>query len=234
MTSTDKDTYILEVDLQEKCAVMGADVYSGMNNGTWAVENVRVQYNNNGEWTDVPGGRITNNPKSKTQLRWNFTQSVETDKIRFCFDDGTRGVKLREVRLYAEQVTVESSKTEVYDMSLGIYLRMDEELAKELRGSYFDAMLYMQYLGDTDQSFIVTADCKRPLPEKIGTTQGDYSVIANVRQEMTYDWEQCCIEMYKENLALEHSLSNDADFVISGTGNVRNIEMVFQVYKKKG
>lgn len=233
MTTTEEDSYILEIDLQESCRVMGADVYSGMSGGTWAVENVRVQYRNNGVWVDVPGGTIQNNPKTKTELRWNFAQTVETDKVRFCFDDGTRGVKIREIKLYDEPASVETSETEVYNMAGGIYLTIDENIAQKLRGNYFDAMLQMQYLGNTEESFTVKADCNRPLPEKIGVTQGDFSVVADVRQEITYTWEQCRIEMYKDNLALEHKLEQNADFVINGTGNIRNIEMTFQVWNKK-
>lgn len=233
MTDTDDDSYWLEVDLQESCHIMGADVISGMSDGTWAVENVQVQYWQNDDWEDVPGGRIDGNPKSKTELRWNFSRPVTTDKIRFVFSDGDRGVKLREVKLYQTKATVENSETEVYNMGKGIYLTVDEVTAEVLRDNYFDAMLYMQYLGDNDQTFSVTADCNRPAPEELGTTQGDFSVVADVRQEITYSWEQCRIRMFNDNLALEHKAENESDFVIKGTGNVRNIEMEFTVYKKR-
>lgn len=118
-------------------------------------------------------------------------------------------------------------------MSKGVWLTVDEATAKLLREHYFDGMLYMQYLGDNEQSFKVTADCSRPLPEKIGVTQGDYSVVSEVRQEITHGWEQCRFALYKDNLALEHNLENGADFLVKGTGNIRNIEMQFKVYKKK-
>ena len=118
-------------------------------------------------------------------------------------------------------------------MNSGVYLTVDEATAAKLRDNYFDAMLYMQYLGNTDQTFKITADCNRPLPEKIGTTQGDFSVVADIRQEITYGWEQCRVQMFKDNLALEHKAEKNSDFVIKGTGNMRNIEMEFKVYKKK-
>nr|QGT51249.1 hypothetical protein Firmicute1046_3250 [uncultured Firmicutes bacterium] len=233
LTKTDADSYWLEVDLQGTRQVMGADIYSGMSNGTWAVENVQVQYWQDGTWQNVPGGKIEGNPKSNTELRWNFNRPVTAEKIRFVFRDGARGVKLREVKLYEERASVESSDVPVYNMGKGIYLTIDESVAAKLRENYFDAMLYMQYLGDTDQTFKVTADCNRPLPEKIGSTQGDFSVVADIRQEITYGWEQCRVQMFRDNLALEHKAEQNSDFVIKGTGNLRNIEMQFQVYKKK-
>ena len=233
MTKTSQDSYWLEIDLKDTCKVMGADVLSGRKDNTWAVENVQVQYQKDGRWESVPGGTITNNPKSRTELRWNFARPVETDRIRFNFADGTRGVKLREVRLYEGRASVENSETEVHNMSKGVWLTVDEATAKLLREHYFDGMLYMQYLGDNEQSFKVTADCSRPLPEKIGVTQGDYSVVSEVRQEITHGWEQCRFALYKDNLALEHNLENGADFLVKGTGNIRNIEMQFKVYKKK-
>lgn len=233
MTRTNQDSYWLEIDLKDTHEVIGADVYSGKSNETWAVENVQVQYLADGKWVNVPGGTITNNPKSKTELRWNFSCPIEADKIRFVFADGSRGVKVREIKLYEGKASVEGSETDVYNMSKGVYLTLDEKTAKLLRENYFDAMLYLQYLGDTEQSFKVIADCNRPLPAKIGTTQGDYSIAAEVRQENTGGWEQCRIAMYKDNLALEHKLENQADFLIQGSGNIRNIEMKFQVYKKK-
>ena len=233
LTKTNDDSYLLEIDLQGEHRIMGTDIYSGMSDGTWAVENVCVQYMKDGKWENIPGGKIVGNPKSNTELRWNFNSPVTADKVRFVFDDGERGVKLRELKLYEERASVESSDTEVYNMNNGVYLTVDEATAAKLRDNYFDAMLYMQYLGNTDQTFKITADCNRPLPEKIGTTQGDFSVVADIRQEITYGWEQCRVQMFKDNLALEHKAEKNSDFVIKGTGNMRNIEMEFKVYKKK-
>ena len=233
VTPTGKNIYTLDVDLGQKYTIMGSDIYSGKSDGTWAMQHVKLQYWTDNAWKDIPGASAKENAKSNTELRWNFTTPVTTDRVRLVCTDSQWGVRLRELNLYQVKASAETSETPVYDVGSGAYLTVDEEVAKLLRENYFDARLKLEYLGDTDQAFTVSADCDRPLPAKIGTTQGDYSVVAEVRENITYGWEPCEIEMYQENLALSHGLENGADFMIKGTANIRNIEMDFTVYKIK-
>ncbi|MEG1879724.1 MAG: discoidin domain-containing protein, partial [Oscillospiraceae bacterium] len=232
LTATNEDKYWLEVDLGGEYEIMGTDILSGKGDGTWAMQNVKLQAWQGDKWVDISGGGVKNNPKSKTDIKLNFNDTVKTDKVRLVCDDKDRGVRLRELKIYEAKAEASTSTTKVHNLGQGAYITVDEDTAKILRDNYFDAMLNLEYLGDTNQTFTITADCDRPLPEKIGTTQGNFATVAEIREDITHGWEKCRVKMFKDNLDLNHGLEKDSDFIIKGTGNVRNIEMTFKVYKK--
>ena len=75
-----------------------AHVYSGWKQGS-AIRNFSLQYLKGGKWIDIPGGRVKNNPDSKTAIRVTFDKPVISTKIRFVSpDDGH--VRLKELLLF--------------------------------------------------------------------------------------------------------------------------------------
>jgi hypothetical protein len=92
----------VEIDLGKAEKLGSAVIYTGSSygvfTGTDRVKNFKLQYQNNGDWKDIPGTAVTN--CKYVQLFQIFKQPITTSKVRWISRDP--GVlKLREIKLFA-------------------------------------------------------------------------------------------------------------------------------------
>ena len=101
ISSQNGSTYWAEIDFGAEYEIVAADLYTGKDDGTWALETVRLEYLKGGEWITIPETETTGNGRTNTDLMWTFTP-VTTSKVRLVSEDGARGVRVRELMIYTQ------------------------------------------------------------------------------------------------------------------------------------
>ena len=89
----------LEIDLMQVEEICGVEFITGYSNGGWAVKNMKLQAWDGEQWVDIPGLSVQEN--KKTQVNLLTEQPVQTNKVRFYSNDGTRGLRVREIKVLA-------------------------------------------------------------------------------------------------------------------------------------
>lgn len=235
-TNTSDDSYWLEINLGGEYTLAGADIYTGKDEGSWAVTNMKLQFLDGRRWSDIPGASVTDNSKTNTDIKWTFPETVTTSRVRLVCDEGSRGVRLREIKIY-EQGTIDDIPTPApvpdaegsMEMENGLFITFDEEISQKLRDSNFEAYLTFEYFNDKAEAFKVTTSSDRPRPPKIGNSYGDFSVVADIKKNPEYTWTDAKVALYKPNLAFNHDLDGGADFLFKGPGKVKNIQFEFRL-----
>ncbi|QKJ33074.1 discoidin domain-containing protein [Mucilaginibacter mali] len=93
----------LEIDLGKKEAIGSAVVYTGSSygvfTGTDRIKNFKLEYSDNGKWTEIPGTAVKGFKYVQDYV--TFKQAITTDKVRWTSTDP--GVlKVREIKLFAK------------------------------------------------------------------------------------------------------------------------------------
>lgn len=87
----------LEIDLVSQQKIGSAHVYTGQGLSSNPLSAFRLDYWVGGQWQAIPGATISGNTLLKRKVE--FTQEVETARIRFVVTDGSFG-RVREVALF--------------------------------------------------------------------------------------------------------------------------------------
>lgn len=239
VTSSAEVSYWLEINLGKPYTLAAAELYTGKDEGSWALDTVKLQYLNDRKWEDIEGASVKGNSKTNTDLKWLFKKNVTTSKVRLLCDDGSRGVRLREIKIFEQGTLDDLPKPPIipdmeksFDMTNGLFLTLGDEVTQMLKNNTFTGYIHFDYFGDDSEKFKITASCDRPLPQKIGNGQGNYGIVADIKKDPTMKWESCKVKLFQDNLAFNHDLTNNADFLFEGTGKVKDIYLEFTIYKK--
>lgn len=255
-TNTKDAVHWLEIDLQGEATIQGAEFITGYSNGGWAVKNMKLQAWNGMEWIDIPGIKTTNN--TKTQVNLIAQEPVTTNKVRFYSDDGTRGLRIREIKVFAYDKLPSDESVETEVLSKGESVTHLEELSampdtsinnSEAVDSEYDIIngLYIaideRHAGVLRNNYYEGYVTFEYLDKGTGsfriftdtikspTREGDYSIVANINKGNTGKWIRAKVRIYAKNTALLHKAENNSDFIFKGDAKIRNISFDFNIFK---
>ena len=72
---------ILEIELGETASLLGVHVHTGPNAAT-AVRGLKVQFQRDGQWVDIPSANVLNNQSTSLALAFDDTVAVRTNRLR--------------------------------------------------------------------------------------------------------------------------------------------------------
>ncbi|GMQ59162.1 hypothetical protein AN1V17_35590 [Vallitalea sediminicola] len=107
----------------------------------------------------------------------------------------------------------------------GLYIRIEDNIAEQLRNNYYRGYLVFKYFDDDKNTFRIYGDTNR------NKEYQDYSVIAEVKKDGSNRWKKAKVQIYKENIVFSHRLNNGYDILFDNNVMVKNIEFDFCTYK---
>ncbi|MCK9479505.1 MAG: S-layer homology domain-containing protein [Firmicutes bacterium] len=93
----------LEIDFEEVFTLAGTKIHSGRTgNDAGILRNFKIEYDNNGQWTDIPGAAVTDNTDKNITVV--FAQPVSTHRIRYSLidagNDASTEYRIREIEVF--------------------------------------------------------------------------------------------------------------------------------------
>lgn len=123
MSANVKPPHILEINLQKYCNISSIVVHTGIPEnertpaeasqaaGFWSAKNFKLQYWDDANWTDIPNTEVHEN--RLTDVKYTFTQPINTFKVRFVCDDG-EAISIMEIEVFGVEIP---GRTVAGDMS---------------------------------------------------------------------------------------------------------------------
>ena len=240
ITADTQQTFWLEINLGKEYDVSAIDLFAGQAAKSTSLLNFKFQYLDGFVWRDIPGAGMESNTSSNTDIKFELEQPVRTSKVRLVCYDGARAARVREIKIYENvkktvlnKPVVIPDATGSYDVENGLYLTIPDDILDKL-DNYYEGELSFEYWGGSAEKLLISSDTNRVATQKIGTSYGDYSVIADITQNPSNIWEKCTVRLYQENITFNKGKeASNGHIRFVGKSLVKNPNISFKIYKIK-
>lgn len=234
--STQSDpVHYLEVSLEEPAEVVAVEYYTGYTPNAWAVHHMKLQYWDGTDWQNVAGTEMSNNKELYRRL-W-AESPVTAQKFRFCSEDGSRGVRVRELCLMTYDKTPQEDSDPVfadmepvvkpvpqpgiYDAANDIAFRLDKEAASKFRERSGSAYLSFSARSASGGTLEIWGDTE---------DKGDFAVVADISVDDSGEWQTYKVPVSDVNAAFLRTALGESDLLFRGPVQIKDVHLDFTAY----